>query len=704
MEYSAWPEQRTGPVPARAEPGAPGAHNGYPADPNAAPAAPRAEDPHAYPQVYPQQQPRPSVWRRMFGRNRGGEHTQPPPAPAYDPSYYDPYSGRHPQAPQGYQPPPAAPQGVPGYPPPVQQPHPGHSMTSPQQAVPQPMPVQAPAPFPVPAPEPSPIPGSGPPAPAPEAAAPATEAPRPPVPEAAAPQAPAPQAHAPEAPSPAAPAGGGQQVLLPRALANLAMRDLTLVESLLLLIQRLEQREEDPALLDILYQVDHLGTRMRRNCENLLVMAGESVEPPHREPVLLYDVVRAAISEITQYTRVRIQEMPQVFVRERTADDLSHLLAELMDNAVSNSSENFFVTVRGRYMDDGSVVLEVADDGIGMPQDKLARINSDLREPPVLTEESIRHMGLFVVGLLAHRNGVLVQLQTRPFSGTSGFVQVPADVVRIDQRTGDGAAQPREPAAAQPRPAAEQAPPRPAQASEAASASVGPDQPLPPLPKRDPGRGAAGLRVVGDQHPSDRREDSGVNTSANGDAASGDAATDREPGRDAASEPLPELPRRQPVRKPAHAAPIETSGELPGLPQRTPQTPQPPRSAPDPSAADGDEYVAVRGQRGESDPGSVSEETRSYAERIREELSGFLSGQQEWREEAAQRRDEQPEQPVGEDAPAPASASAPEPAGTAGTAGAAEPAGADGGAEDAEDTGVAGNAQDTGAAEKRDVE
>ncbi|MBB4930413.1 anti-sigma regulatory factor (Ser/Thr protein kinase) [Lipingzhangella halophila] len=391
--------------------------------------------------------------------------------------------------------------------------------------------------------------------------------------------------------------------LLPKALANLAMRDLTLVESLLLLIQRLEEREDDADVLEILYQVDHLGTRMRRNCENLLVMAGEPISSTHQNAIPLHDVSRAAMSEIDKYTRVRIQELPQLHIRDVAADDLSHLLAELMENALANSSDDSEVIVRGRYRDDGGLIVEIADDGIGIPPAKLTRINAELQESPMLTDETLRHMGLFVVGLLAHRHGIEVQLQTRPFSGTSGFVYLPAELVQESQTPSEQGG------SGQSMPESHDSPASPAPPASDASAggtTARADEPLPELPRREPGRGTPGLRVVDG-------------------AAQARPAPDQSAPTDASGEPdeLPELPRRQPAS--------EQSGDNGSLPQRVPSASA---NRTDQAEDADDEFVTIRGQPpgGAAPAQEPKGDSLSHAERVRAEFDGYVSGRRAYEE------------------------------------------------------------------------
>ena len=167
---------------------------------------------------------------------------------------------------------------------------------------------------------------------------------------------------------------------------------------MLQVVEKLESHEEDAEQLKLLFRIDHLATRMRRNSENLLALAGHDGAGRDFEPVPLLDVVRAAISEITEYSRAQIASLPDVQVAGRPADDVSHILAELLDNATSKSPESAVVVVRAERTGDGTLVLTVEDSGIGIPTDQLADINTRLGRPPVLEAATTRHIGLYVVG------------------------------------------------------------------------------------------------------------------------------------------------------------------------------------------------------------------------------------------------------------------------------------------------------------------
>ena len=192
--------------------------------------------------------------------------------------------------------------------------------------------------------------------------------------------------------------GDGDGDLLYRVLGGLAMRDLTLVESLLQVVEKLEGNEEDEGQLELLFRIDHLATRMRRNSENLLVLAGHDLQGRDLEPVPLLDVARAAISEITDYSRAQISALPDVEVLGVAADDVSHILAELLENATSKSPESATVVIRAERTGDGTMVISVEDSGIGIPPDQLADINLRLGRPPVVDPAVTRHLGLYVVG------------------------------------------------------------------------------------------------------------------------------------------------------------------------------------------------------------------------------------------------------------------------------------------------------------------
>lgn len=226
----------------------------------------------------------------------------------------------------------------------------------------------------------------------------------------------------------AAPPDQAQTELLAASLAGMAMRDLSLVDSIIDTVEELEDTAEDPDLLEKLFRIDNLATRMRRNGENLLILAGQDSGDPSIDPIPLLDVGRAAISEISDYQRIRIGKMPELFISGSAADDLSHLLAELMENATAKSPEHAQVVVSAQAMADDRLLITVEDEGIGIPKERLDSLNLRLNGAPVLDQHSVKHMGLYVASRIAHRHGLAVQLEARAFRGVSAHVVVPQNL------------------------------------------------------------------------------------------------------------------------------------------------------------------------------------------------------------------------------------------------------------------------------------
>ncbi|MHB9859122.1 sensor histidine kinase [Streptomyces sp. YIM S03343] len=212
---------------------------------------------------------------------------------------------------------------------------------------------------------------------------------------------------------------------------SLALRTLGLVERQLTVIEGLEEREQDPDRLSTLFKLDHFATVMRRHSENLLVLAGSEHVQQSAGPVPLVDVVRAAVSEIERYDRVRIAALPpHTHLAGFAADDLSHLLAELMENATASSPPDVPVEISGWLLESGEVMLSVQDEGIGMAGERLARLNTRLAEfdpesPYDQEGEEGLGLGLYVVARIAHRHGVRVQLREQKQGGTAVVVLLP---------------------------------------------------------------------------------------------------------------------------------------------------------------------------------------------------------------------------------------------------------------------------------------
>jgi signal transduction histidine kinase len=210
---------------------------------------------------------------------------------------------------------------------------------------------------------------------------------------------------------------------------NLSRRSQSLVERQILLIDDLEQGEQDSERLANLFQMDHLATRMRRNSENLLVLAGHELSRRWTAPVALVDVVRAAVSEIEQYERIAPNIQPGISVRGQAVSDVVHLLSELAENATAFSPAETPVKVSGHLLGSGGALLDIVDLGVGMDAEKMAHANWRLDNPPVVDVAVSRRMGLFVVARLAARHGIRVRLRPGPVSGLTALVWLPDEVI-----------------------------------------------------------------------------------------------------------------------------------------------------------------------------------------------------------------------------------------------------------------------------------
>ncbi|WP_330274099.1 nitrate- and nitrite sensing domain-containing protein [Lentzea sp. NBC_00516] len=235
---------------------------------------------------------------------------------------------------------------------------------------------------------------------------------------------------------------------------NLSRRSQGLVERQLKLMEELERHEENPEQLANLFKLDHLATRMRRNNENLMVLSGTDMARRFSQPVPLADVLRAAASEIEHYQRVVVKSTPSVEIVGYAASDLVRLIAELLDNATAFSAPTTQVMIGSRIDQQGAVLVEVADQGIGMGPAELTEANERLSSG---TEDDVpvsRQMGLFVVGRLAGRHGITVRLRGagEGREGLRAFVLVPSELVRSHEEA-PAPSQPRHAALPQPKPA-----------------------------------------------------------------------------------------------------------------------------------------------------------------------------------------------------------------------------------------------------------
>ena len=208
-------------------------------------------------------------------------------------------------------------------------------------------------------------------------------------------------------------------------LHNLARRSQGLVDRQLELIDELERNEVDPDRLDELFRMDHLATRMRRNVENLIVLSGVDQRRRWSASVPLRDVVEAAVAEVEDYSRVQVAGIHDLTLAGQAASDVAHLLAELVENATSFSSPTTTVEVSGGPTGNG-YVIEIEDHGIGMSDIELDEANRRLAEPLAADVAVSRMMGFHVVGRLAARHGIRVQLRHCWFGGVTALVLLPA--------------------------------------------------------------------------------------------------------------------------------------------------------------------------------------------------------------------------------------------------------------------------------------
>ncbi|PZG27815.1 histidine kinase [Spongiactinospora gelatinilytica] len=215
-------------------------------------------------------------------------------------------------------------------------------------------------------------------------------------------------------------------------LLSLARRTQSLVHRQLALLDTMERRESDPSDLKDLFRVDHLATRMRRNAENLIVLSGSSPARSWRRPVPMIDVVRGALAEVEDYTRVSVPPMGEVALVGRAVGDVIHLLAELIENAVSYSPPYTTAEVHGQIVANG-YVIEIEDRGLGMSAADLAAANDRIVDPPEFDLRDTSRLGLFVVSRLAERHGIKVSLKGSPYGGTTAVILLPPDIVLAEE-------------------------------------------------------------------------------------------------------------------------------------------------------------------------------------------------------------------------------------------------------------------------------
>ncbi|QEU95812.1 nitrate- and nitrite sensing domain-containing protein [Streptomyces kanamyceticus] len=232
---------------------------------------------------------------------------------------------------------------------------------------------------------------------------------------------------------------------------NLARRSQVLLHKQLTLLDTMERRTEDTDELADLFRLDHLTTRMRRHAEGLVILSGAAPSRQWRKPVQLMDVVRAAVAEVEDYERIEVRRLPRIAVTGPAVADLTHLMAELLENATVFSPPHTAVQVLGEHVANG-FTLEIHDRGLGMAADALLDANLRLAETPEFELSDTDRLGLFVVSRLAQRQRVRVSLQPSPYGGTTAVVFIPEGLLTDDVPDTGGVGfrldrpQPKEPA------------------------------------------------------------------------------------------------------------------------------------------------------------------------------------------------------------------------------------------------------------------
>ena len=355
-------------------------------------------------------------------------------------------------------------------------------------------------------------------------------------------------------------------------LVNLARRNQSLLYRQLEIINQLERSEQDPDALAGLFRLDHLATRIRRNAENLLVLSGE--EPPRvwGKPVALTDVVRAAIAETEDLSRVSFIVDERLAVLGQAVIDLTHLLAELIENAVRSSPPDSLVTIRTTpdVRSPGTVMLTVEDWGVGMPPAQLVEANAVLAAPRDVDALVSNRLGLHVVARLASRYAIQVVLTATSGSGITAVVLLPPDLFTSNERPRSASSSGQFPTS-----------------TRASAAPIALESG--PLPQRNPRlNGFAGATNAAANSSGYGTFDRSANPSANGSAGGSPVAPVSGPSSAPAGPPLPfpptptvGIPRTGPDwdgwwESEAAAQNAERSASDPAAPEsRSPESPAP---------------------------------------------------------------------------------------------------------------------------------
>jgi signal transduction histidine kinase len=214
---------------------------------------------------------------------------------------------------------------------------------------------------------------------------------------------------------------------------NLAGRSLSLLQRQLTLLDGMERHATEPGELENLFRIDHLTTRMRRHAEGLIILSGEAPARAWRQPVQLIDVLRAAVAEVEDYTRIRVLSRTTGSVAGHAVADVIHLIAELAENATVFSPPNTPVHIQGDLVGNG-FSIEIEDRGLGISAARLTEINADLADPPQFDPAVSDRLGLFIAGQLAKRHDIKITLQPSVYGGTTAIVLLPTALVAQAER------------------------------------------------------------------------------------------------------------------------------------------------------------------------------------------------------------------------------------------------------------------------------
>ncbi|WP_026123577.1 sensor histidine kinase [Nocardiopsis chromatogenes] len=445
-----------------------------------------------------------------------------------------------------------------------------------------------------------------------------------------------------------------------RVFLSIAHRSQTLIHRQLRLLDRMERDQEDPAQLTELFKLDHLATRSRRNAENLLILGGENPGRTWHRPMPLVDVLRGAISESGDYSRVQRNHIARVSLIGPAVADVIHLVAELVDNATAFSPPHTRVMLSSEQVPNG-VTVEIEDRGLGMQDDEFESANALLADPPefdVMRLNEKMRLGLFVVSRLAKRHGIKVWLRSSPYGGVQAIVLLPPELIS----EAPVPASPREPVTRTPAPSdgdllgASDGPTPAAEDREQGgedradgggpdgAPDGAPDTPDAPLEIRAEDRAGDAVSALAAFAASDEGDANGSSPAGgNGSAPDGGPATtpsglprrgSRRSSAGTGASPAGAAPFAAPASSRdtrPDPAPIGDADDRPALPRRRPQTNLAPQLAdrcPNDPAADADGGA-------EGGPGSESApQGPDRSERLRRNMSAFQQGTRRGREES----------------------------------------------------------------------